>query len=133
MTENEAVKKIRYRINTASDIAGNGADGKAFEDLEMAIKAIEELKQYRAIGTVEGYEKAIQSSMEYYNLMKEYKAKVDELEAIGTSEEFKALKEKNVVKPTVLPFYGGRCTCGTAIGNKSVKYCYMCGAKFDWQ
>ena len=59
--------------------------------------------------------------------------KIQEFEEIGTIEEFKALKEKNVVKPTVLPFYGGRCTCGTAIGNKSVKYCYMCGAEFDWQ
>ena len=55
----------------------------------------DKLADYEAIGTVEGYEKAIQSSMEYYNLMKEYKTKVDEFEAIGTIEEFKALKEKS--------------------------------------
>ena len=53
MTENEAIARIRYRIDTATDIAGNGVDGKAFEDMEMAIKALEEIQQYRAIGTVE--------------------------------------------------------------------------------
>lgn len=53
MTENEAINRIRYRIDTASDIVGKGVDGKAYEDMEMAIKALEEIQQYRAIGTVE--------------------------------------------------------------------------------
>lgn len=48
-----------------------------------------ELGKYRAIGTVEGYERAIQSSIENYNLYREYKAKVQEFEAIGTVEEIK--------------------------------------------
>lgn len=41
MTEREAIEKIKYRIDTASEIAGKGEDGKAFEDLEMAILALE--------------------------------------------------------------------------------------------
>lgn len=41
MIENEAIARIRYRIDTATDIAGNGVDGKAYEDMEMAIKALE--------------------------------------------------------------------------------------------
>lgn len=41
MTNEEAIKKIKYRIDTASHIAGKGVDGKAFEDLEMAIQALE--------------------------------------------------------------------------------------------
>lgn len=53
----------------------------------------EEIQQYRATGTVEGYELAIQSSIENYNLYREYKAKVQDFEAIGTIEELKALKE----------------------------------------
>lgn len=53
MTENEAIERMRYRIDTATDIAGKGTDGKAFEDMEIAIKALEEIQQYRAIGTVE--------------------------------------------------------------------------------
>ena len=41
MTVQSAINTIRYRIETASEIAGKGADGKAFEDLEMAIEALE--------------------------------------------------------------------------------------------
>lgn len=41
MTKKEAINLIRYRIKTASEIIGNGEDGKAFEDLHMAIEALE--------------------------------------------------------------------------------------------
>lgn len=53
MTENEAIARIRYRIDTATDNIGKGVDGKAYEDMEMGIKALEEIQQYRVIGTVE--------------------------------------------------------------------------------
>lgn len=53
MTENEAIARMRYRIDTATDIAGKGSDGKAYEDMEIAIKALEEIQKYRRIGTVE--------------------------------------------------------------------------------
>lgn len=49
MTENEAIARIRYRIDTATDIAGNGVDGKAYVDMEMAIKSLEEIQHYRAM------------------------------------------------------------------------------------
>ena len=41
MKENEAIKMIQYRIDTASEIIGKGEDSNAFEDLEIAIKALE--------------------------------------------------------------------------------------------
>lgn len=41
MTERQAIERMRYRIDTATEIAGKGEDGKAFEDMEMAIKALE--------------------------------------------------------------------------------------------
>lgn len=43
MTAKEAIERMKYRISTASEIVGKGEDGKAFEDLEMAIKALEEI------------------------------------------------------------------------------------------
>lgn len=43
MTTQEAIERIKYRIYTATTIVGKGEDGKAFEDLEMAIKALEEI------------------------------------------------------------------------------------------
>lgn len=53
MTENEAIARMRYRIDTATEAIGKGSDGKAYEDMEIAIKALEEIQQYRVIGTVE--------------------------------------------------------------------------------
>lgn len=61
---------------------------------ETAIQALEEIQQYRTIGTVECYENAINAYTETYILMKEYKSKLQDFESIGTIEEFKVLKEK---------------------------------------
>lgn len=41
MTEQQAIERMRYRIDTATEIAGKGEDGNAFEDMEMAINALE--------------------------------------------------------------------------------------------
>lgn len=40
MIEQEAIRIIRHRIDTARAVCGSGKDGKAFEDLEMAIEAL---------------------------------------------------------------------------------------------
>lgn len=49
MNENEAIERIKYRMHTAGQVTGESG----MEDLEMAIKALEEVQQYRAIGTPE--------------------------------------------------------------------------------
>lgn len=54
MKEQEAIRNIEHRIYTAGMIAGNNTSGTAFQDLEMAIKALKEIQQYRAIGTIAG-------------------------------------------------------------------------------
>ncbi len=41
MDNKDAINKIKYRIETASRIAGKGETAKAFEDLEIAIQALE--------------------------------------------------------------------------------------------
>lgn len=41
MTSKEAIKRMKYRIDTAAEIAGRGEDGKAFDDMELAIEALE--------------------------------------------------------------------------------------------
>ena len=58
MTENEAIARMKYRIDTATDIAGKGVAGKAYEDMEIAIKSLEEIQKYCSIGTVEECQKA---------------------------------------------------------------------------
>lgn len=52
MTENEAIARMQYRIDTATYNIGKGADGKAYEDMEIAINALEEIQKYREIGAV---------------------------------------------------------------------------------
>ena len=56
MTENEAIEKIKYRMHTVEQVAGENG----MEDLEMAIKALEEVQQYRTIGTVEECRAAVE-------------------------------------------------------------------------
>lgn len=53
MTEIEARGKIKYRIATAMSLVGAGEDGKAYEDLEIALQALKQIREYREIGTVE--------------------------------------------------------------------------------
>lgn len=62
MKPEEAILMMRNRIDTASEIAGKGTDGKAFEDMEMAIEALKEIQQYREIGTVEECRDAVEKT-----------------------------------------------------------------------
>lgn len=56
MTENEACKRIKYRMHTAGQVSGECG----MKDLEMAIKALEEVQQYHQIGTVEECREAVE-------------------------------------------------------------------------
>ena len=47
MTVQEAIQLMKHRIETASEIVGKGADGKAFEDMEIAIKSMEKQIPYK--------------------------------------------------------------------------------------
>lgn len=85
MTENEAIKVLKdehsygYELNKACLIA---------------IKALEEVQQYRAIGT-----------MEEVRMLKDYKELYDVYKLIGTIEEFRNLKyKKNVIPIATIEF-----------------------------
>ena len=41
MKVQEAIQMMKHRIETAKEIVGKGADGKAFEDMEIAIECME--------------------------------------------------------------------------------------------
>lgn len=56
MTDDEAIERIKYRMHTAGQVAGKGG----MEDLEMAIKALEEIQQYRTVGTLEECRAAVE-------------------------------------------------------------------------
>ena len=77
----QVIDQIRYRINTASKIVGNGENNKAFDDLEYAIESIKELEKYKDLGSYE----------EIYKTMEKMKPKrpinkttvLDEKEYVG--------------------------------------------------
>ena len=53
MTESEARSKIKHRITVINEIAGCRFDSKSVEDLEIALQALKEIREYRELGTVE--------------------------------------------------------------------------------
>ena len=131
MTENrciEVLKKMKHMFTeTCAKIDENTA-------LDMAVEAIEEIQRYRAIGTVEGYERAIQISIENYSLYKEYKAKVQEFEAIGTIEELRELKEKAEPKKVDDDYCCPIChTYAKDDEGVAGEYCPNCGQNLDWE
>lgn len=53
MTENEAIKELETSIDFAKMCIQNCERKNEIQGYEMAIKALEEVQQYRQIGTVE--------------------------------------------------------------------------------
>jgi len=53
MTENEAIKELETSIDLAKMCTQNYERKNEIQGYEMAIKALEEVQQYRQIGTVE--------------------------------------------------------------------------------
>ncbi len=108
MTENEAIERIKYRMHTVEHVAGEGG----MEDLEMAVKALEEIQQYRAIEKElkERYHANVDIPLlmhhfietvfegekhEGFCLLTNEEAKAwDEYKSIGTPEECRAAMEK---------------------------------------
>ena len=123
MTENEEIERILY--------IGVGRSDLENEPHKIA-KALSELMEYRAIGTVD---ECAEMQVQYNYLL----TKIKKYEAIGTIEEFKVLKEKNVAKKPRFYAHNYYCTeCGNLVGNNEFEwqrflYCDKCGQKLDWQ
>ena len=130
MNENEAIERIKYRMHTAGQVAGKGG----MEDLEMAIKALEEVQQYRAIGTPEELQEMKKDFSEALSDWRQYRK-------IGTLEECRAAVEKQTAKKVKSisqvkdgdSYVGliGRCPCCGDILEEGTVYC-DCGQRLDW-
>lgn len=96
MTENEAIEKIKYRMHTAEHVAGECG----MEDLEMAIKALEEVQRWHTseINPNIKNEFANTSTQICHNCdhkdeyIEELEAEVEEYRTIGTPEELQDMK-----------------------------------------
>ena len=61
MTENEAIDELNASIDLAKMCTENLERKREVQGYETAIKALEEIQQYRAIGTVEEFRAAVES------------------------------------------------------------------------
>ena len=155
MTENEAIKCLEKQIEIQPCM-------NVISAFEIAIQALEEIQQYRAIGLTPELIEAMQGhNVALINDLGEYQAigtveDIQEVMAlckslqetvcrymnIGTIDEFKALKEKNEPKKVAdgLSFF--KCpSCGSweieefyeTGGSSKHKYCPDCGQALDWE
>lgn len=156
MTENEAIKHLEHIIWCMGDEPPqnikNDRDIKEWEDehkkikktYEVAIQALEEIQQYRAIGTIEEFKRAKEMEAVYGQVKWERDIAISQLEEIGVGlgqkmDEFKALKEKSVAKKVV--FVKNMMTKEKAYYCPSCKrivesvhiHCWSCGQKLDWE
>lgn len=148
MTEKEAIKILAdfdLQVAAKADVAYQTTMGKMACD--MAIQALEEIQQYREIGTVE------ELKNQKHNLGVAYKI-ISDYEAIGTVEECRAAVEKQKSKKVFI-IAASKIVCkgsyvfykcpvcreqicsgfyypplDTYLGEK--QYCENCGQAIDW-
>ena len=99
MTEQQAIKIIKEEKSWESD-------DRKIDAFIMAIDALEEIKKYRAIGTVEECRAAVEKQ-----------------------------KERKPIKYDKMALWDYACPkCGEPLikTNYEYKYCDMCGQKLDW-
>ena len=125
MDENKAIKIIRQEMESKSSTL------RAFE---KAIEALEEIQQYRAIGTAEELQDMKSNYFEALSDWRQYRK-------IGTLEECRAAVEKQTAKKVKSisqvkdgdSYAGliGRCPCCGDILEEDTVYC-DCGQRLDW-
>ena len=119
MKPEEAILMMRNRIDAASEIAGKGTDGKAFEDMEMAIEALKEIQQYREIGTVEECRVAVEKQKP--------KAPKDSLKIKPVIDENGAYVDADTTVYLLCP----NCREMVGIDESCDKFCRECGQAID--
>lgn len=148
MTENEAKTNLELVTNKwesdeemFSDSMDIIIDQEFVDTLYIAIKALGELPQYRAIGTVE----ELEAASKYLRLVKKHGTvgktieACAEYEGIGTVEECREAMEKQKRKLVKNPYgtsyiwKAGYCpVCGCGVTARW-DYCQCCGQKLDWE
>ena len=113
MTEERAILQLRHRIDTATSLCGKGADGKAYEDMEMAIKALEEIQQYREIGSVEECREARERQ----------KPKIPDVWGDGCDNEGNMIYDM---------YDCPNCGKSYEVDYHDYKFCPKCGQAIDW-
>lgn len=102
MTEHEAIKEVRFNMSRIG--LKESSVKRVTEAREVAIQALSEIQQYKAIGTVE---------------------ELQELKEKNTEKRFNIFESHGMRQ-----FVCGCCDRPILITNN---YCSFCGQKIDWQ
>lgn len=157
MTENEAKKLIakfcedRMNFARGKDMSDKELDDfcKFSDALNLSISSLEEIQQYRAIGTVKEVKRMQRySAFAKHSTIGKVIDSCAEYEAIGTVEEFREARERQRGKKpefeSNLSDYTSRfvCECGKRVivkhdsgvmdNHDAPNYCSNCGQRFDW-
>lgn len=108
MTENEAIEELQTAIELAKMCTQNLERKREIQGYEMAIKALKEVQQYRAIGTPEECRAAVE---------KQTAKKVKSISQVKDGDSYVGLI--------------GRCPCCGDILEEDTVYC-DCGQRLDW-
>ena len=135
MTESEAIKEFQQNIDMpfGSNISREAS--------ELAIQTLEEVQQYRTIGTLEELQ---DMKSDYFEALSDWR----QYRKIGALEECRTAREKQIAKKpifdhnlsdTLSKFH---CECGNTIkvshdvgimdNNNAPNYCSKCGCRLDW-
>lgn len=132
MTESEALEELKT-------FPANCLDFKENQALHVATKALEEIQQYRAIGTVKELksmkENGAFTGVELAQLAA-MQMRLKEYSAIGTIEEFQALKEKNTPQELAEHNFQDEvhhylCPSCRSIVSCNQNYCEECGQALE--
>lgn len=111
-----------------------GNSGEHIQSVEKAVQALEEVQQYRAIGTPEELQDMKSNYFEALSDWRQYR-KIGTLEECRTAREKqipkKPVKSENQVVRYVNTYYCPICNLGIT-GTNIAKWCYHCGQKLDW-
>lgn len=172
MTENEAIDELNTSIDLAKMCTENPERKREVQGYETAIKAIEEIQQYRSIGKPMEIKQKLEELERWHtyrlaenvknpfakmstsichncdhkdDYIEELEAEVKEYRAIGTVEECRAAVEKQTARR---PDYEGDgyadghlvydtwiCPCcgkHYEVDYDNYNYCPDCGQKLDW-
>lgn len=137
MTENEAIEVLTDRHTSIGTTKCNDVAWRKLKPaIDTAVNALEEIQQYRAIGTVEEIKKLVRFlSLDNDNQIIEDMELLNKYKFIGTVEDCREARERQKGKKPILNENVNIMFC--PICERKVKrkfdlYCSGCGQKLDW-
>lgn len=137
MTINELIEKLKYDnelcFNNNGNVCFGVKDGKCTCNDANIVYILEELQQYREIGTVEEC-RIYKDLCSQSNL-----ADISEYREIGTVDECQeAMEKQRALKPQEVLLYNGRSgfeckNCGNELSTNPFEstYCHWCGQRLE--